>query len=70
MFKLASGNTEGQVRVLECVHCGDFLSWQFYNLAAAKFDTECPKCNIRAQDYWKNKNHRKVEEEAQEDAQE
>lgn len=60
MFKLQLGLQADGPRVLECVHCGDLLSWRFYKLAPERFDAECQKCGMSLEDYWKDKNSRKV----------
>ncbi len=64
MFKLQTSTTEIHPRKLECVHCGHVLDWRLYSVAPVEFDNECHQCRIRAQDFWKDKPHRKVENHA------
>jgi hypothetical protein len=62
MHKLQTATTE-LPRALECISCGDLLLLKYYVLDPKKFDGRCRSCGLRAEDFWKDKTHRKVEAE-------
>jgi hypothetical protein len=65
MFKLQSrpcvGGHNESPRQLECVACGNELSWAIYTVEPSHFDVRCSMCGVWAKDFYKNKLHRELE---------
>ncbi len=62
MYKIESRSssdiiTDPNPRDLRCVQCNYLLEWRIYRIAPKVFDAECPECNVRACDFWKDKPH-------------
>ena len=49
-------------RALECVNCGTLLGWSTYTLDPSGFDRMCHKCKMTAQDFWKGKPHKELDD--------
>ncbi len=60
MFKLQEGLSSEAPRQLQCVNCGDMLEWRIYTVSIDLFDSHCPKCVVRACDFWRGKPHREL----------
>lgn len=64
MFKHELGESGHSPRRLECVNCKVPLERRIYDTAPEVFDESCASCGMSAEDYWRNKVHRKVETDA------
>ena len=58
------GEFDPKPKALQCVNCKVLMGWEGYRQRPEEYDAECPACRVKAEDFWKGKEHRKVEEDA------